>query len=601
MHFNSPLRRLGRALGVASAGPRVGHRRVEFFNNSAERDKAVARNNILARHVKPVTSQDGEEGVLRHIVEKLGIQQGWCVEFGAWDGKYHANTRDLVHNSGWHAVFIEPHSGAYAKLVDNYRDRSDVHCLKTFVGFEGDIALDSILATTPIPTEFDLLVVDVDGDDWHIWEACTRYRAKVVMIEINPFCPPDLRFVKQKGAPGFASASLLSICELGRDKGYELICVVGGNAILVEKKYFPLFEIPDNRPEAMFSSYAYTRLFQGYDGTLHFAGNHELIWRHQKDETGEIKRVQVSDEDIQVLPRGLRVFRPRLTYDNPFLAEHAGKLDPSRVPANRLLKHQRNQTSECGEDGILEQIFETIGSGGRYCVDVGANDGVAFSNTRTLLKERGWSGTLIDKDPEAVARLRSLYDGAGAVKVVEAEVRSRGANSLDALLSRAGAPRDIDLLCIDIEGNDYHVWASVRRSPRVVVIDFNPTVSNDVLLVQQDDPSVHDGASLLALIELGKAMGYELAAATTWNAVFVRTDQFPKLGLSDNGIDRMYYPVFETRVFWSINSYLNVSGCTRLIRHNYAFHPDQLQPVPPDLRNLPYKDGLDGAFLSTFF
>ena len=73
MHFNSPLRRLGRALGVASAGPRVGHRRVEFFNNSAERDKAVAHNNILARHVKPVTSQDGEEGVLRHIVEKLGI------------------------------------------------------------------------------------------------------------------------------------------------------------------------------------------------------------------------------------------------------------------------------------------------------------------------------------------------------------------------------------------------------------------------------------------------------------------------------------------------------------------------------------------------
>ena len=112
--------------------------------------------------------------------------------------------------------------------------------------------------------------------------------------------------------------------------------------------------------------------------------------------------------------------------------------------------------------------------------------------------------------------------------------------------------------------------------------------------------SARAGASLLALIELGKAMGYELAAATTWNAVFVRTDQFPKLGLSDNGIDRMYYPVFETRVFWSINSYLNVSGCTRLIRHNYAFHPDQLQPVPPDLRNLPYKDGLDGAFLSTF-
>jgi hypothetical protein len=601
MHFNSPWRRLARALGVKSAGPVVGPRRVEFINDSAERERAVAANNVLARYVRPITSQDGEEGVLRHVVETLGIERGWCVEFGAWDGIYHANTRDLVHNSGWHAVFIEPHSGAFAKLVDNYRDRSDVHCLNTFVGFEGDIALDALLGKTPIPIDFDLLVIDVDGDDWHIWEACTRYRAKVVVIEFNPFCPPDLRFVKEKGGPGFASASLRSVCELGNSKGYELIGVIGGNAIMVDKKYFDRFPIPDNRPQAMFSSYAYTRLFQGYDGTLHFAGNHELIWRHQKDEAGRINRVQVCDEDIQVLPKGLRVFRPRLTYDNPFLAEHAGALDRSRVPANKLLVHQHNRTSECGEDGILAHIFSVIGGGGRYCVDVGANDGIAFSNTRTLLHEQAWRGTLIDKDAEAIARAQALYRGVDGVTAVHAEVRSRGADRLDAILSRAGAPRAIDLLCIDIEGNDYHVWASTRRSPRVVVIDFNPTVPNDVLLVQQDDDTVHDGASLRALIELGKAIGYELAAVTTWNAIFVRADQFAALGISDNGIDRMYYPVFETRAFWSINSCLNISGCNRLVRHNYVFQPDQIQPVPPDLRNLPYKDGLDGAFLSTFF
>src|SRR5579871_690223 len=103
MHFNSPWRRLGRALGVKSAGPVVGPRRVEFINTSAERERVVAENNVLARYVRPITSQDGEEGVLRHVVETLGIEQGWCVEFGAWDGIYHANTRDLVHNSGWHA------------------------------------------------------------------------------------------------------------------------------------------------------------------------------------------------------------------------------------------------------------------------------------------------------------------------------------------------------------------------------------------------------------------------------------------------------------------------------------------------------------------
>ncbi|HTR88268.1 MAG TPA: hypothetical protein VMI56_27550 [Reyranella sp.] len=601
MHFNSPLRRWGRALGIGSEKFPLGPRRVEFINPRPEQEKAVAKNNILAKYARPVTSQDGEEGVLRHIVETLGISEGWCVEFGAWDGTRDSNVRDLIHTSGWHAVLIEPHSAAFARLVETYRDRPDVHCLHGFVGFEGDIALDALLARTPIPTSFDLMVIDVDGDDWHIWEACTRYRAKVVMIEINPFCPTDLPFVKEKGAPGLGAASLRSVCELGKAKGYELVCAMGNNAILVEREYFARFAIPDNRPEAMFASYAFTRLFQGYDGTLHFAGNHELIWRHQKDEAGRIGRVQVADEDIQPLPKGLRVFRPRLTYDNPFLAEQAGKIDRARVPSNRLLEHQANRTSECGEDGILAHIFGVLGEGGRTCVDVGANDGVAFSNTHTLLEERGWSGTLIDKDADAVARLRTLYQGKAGIRIEQAEVRSRGPNSIDALLSRAGAPRDIDLLCIDIEGNDYHLWASLRRRPRVVVIDFNPTVPNDVLLVQQDDPTVHDGASLRALIELGQAMGYELAAATSWNAIFVRADLFGQLGVTDNTIDRMYYPVFETRAFFSINSYMSIAGCNRLFRHNYVFQADAIQPIPPDLRNLPFQEGPGEPVISTFF
>ena len=135
----------------------------------------------------------------------------------------------------------------------------------------------------------------------------------------------------------------------------------------------------------------------------------------------------------------------------------------------------------------------------------------------------------------------------------------------------------------------------------MVVIDFNPTVPNDVLFVQQDDSSVHDGASLRALIELGTAMGYELAAATTWNAIFVRRDLFGALGVIGNSIGRMYYPVFETRAFWSINSYLNTLGCDRLVRHNYIIDPERIQPVPANLRNLPYKGGLDWALISTFF
>jgi hypothetical protein len=49
------------------------------------------RNNHLLRYAKVVTSQDGEDGVIDEIMRRLGIAKGWCVEFGAYDGKTDAN------------------------------------------------------------------------------------------------------------------------------------------------------------------------------------------------------------------------------------------------------------------------------------------------------------------------------------------------------------------------------------------------------------------------------------------------------------------------------------------------------------------------------
>jgi len=92
-----------------------------------------------------------------------------------------------------------------------------------------------------------------------------------------------------------------------------------------------------------------------------------------------------------------------------------------------------------------------------------------------------------------------------------------------------------------------------------------------------------------------------LAAATTWNAIFVRRDLFGKLEIKDNSIDKMYYPIFEMRVFWSINCYLHISGCNRLVRHNYVFDPEQIQPIPANVRTIPYASELGGGVNSTFF
>lgn len=582
---------------------RAGKRRLEVVY--PDRKAASARiqyNNPLSERARKVTSQVGEDGVIAAVLERLSIDKGWCVEFGAWDGKYHSNTWNLVHNKGWKAVYIEANQGAFEQLIENSAGLPDVHCLNEFIEIEGPTSLDGLLARTPIPTDFEFLVIDIDSNDWHIWKSLAGYRPKVVMIEFSEFCPADIFYVKDPAAPGPSSASLTAVCELGKQKGYVLVAVIGGNAIFVVSELSSHFDLRDNSPKGMFQDFANTRLFQSYDGTLLLAGNRELIWRHQRDRSGEIKRINVTDEDIQVLPRGLRVFRPRLSYNNPFLDEHAGRLDRSRVPSNRLLQYQSNVTSEGGEDGIIAHIFEKLGPGAQYCVEVGAYDGVKFSNTHSLIRDRGWGGLLLEKDAAAFEHLRERYKGSPKVQTILAEVSTSGETSLARLLADAGAPTEVDFLCIDVEGNDYNLWASLTRyRPRVVMIDFNPTISNDVLFVQEDSPQVNDGSSLRAMIELGTALGYELAAVTTWNAIFVRRDLFGRLDLQDNSIDQMYYPVFEMRVFWSINCYFHVVGCDRLVRHNYVFDPEQIQPIPANVRTIPYSNGLGGEPASTFF
>ena len=601
--IDNVLRWMDRFFRPELARFRSGKRRLEVIHSdeAAERER-IERNNPLIRHAKSITSQVGEDGVIAHILERLEIAGGWCVEFGAWDGKFNANTWDLVHNRGWKAVYIEANQTAFAKLVENSSSLPDVYCINEFIEINGSKSLDALLARTPLPADFDFLVIDIDSNDWHIWKSLQGYRPKVVMIEFSEFCPPEIYYVKDPVAPGPSSASLSAVCDLGRQKGYDLVAVVGGNALFVLHEYASLFEIRDNSPRGMFRSFANTRLFQSYDGTLFMAGNRELIWRHQRDRNGEIKRIHVTDADIQVLPEGLRVFQPRLTYRNTFLEENAGRLDRSRIPSNRLLDFQNNVSSECGEDGILEHLFDRLGAASRYCVEVGANDGISFSNTFALIRDRGWSALMIESDAAAYRKLKNTYRGSERVRTVNATVASTGPNSLGNLLARASAPTEIDFLCIDVEGNDYHLWANLRGyRPRVVMIDFNPTIPNDVLFVQEDNALKNDGASLSALIELATVLGYELAAATTWNAIFVRRDLFGKLGIGDNSIDKMYYPVFEMRVFWSINCYLHISGCDRLVRHNYVFDPEQIQAIPANVRTIPYSSELGGGPASTFF
>jgi len=253
----------------------------------------------LLEHRSDVHSQNGEDGVIGKILEILPAGDQWCVEFGAWDGRYLSNTWNLIENKGFSAVLIEGNPGKFGELRENCSAFPGVIPLNRFVGFTEKDGLDAILAETPIPRDFDLLSIDIDGNDYHVWKAVTLYRPKSVCIEYNPTIPTEVHFVQDADPSVSQGNSLRALTELGKSKGYELVSVLPLNAIFVRSEYFRLFGIRDNRPETLRKDAdLVTYLFSGYDGSVLLRGYRKLPWHG----------LEMKESEFQILPKFLRAY-----------------------------------------------------------------------------------------------------------------------------------------------------------------------------------------------------------------------------------------------------------------------------------------------------
>jgi len=189
----------------------------------------------------------------------------------------------------------------------------------------------------------------------------------------------------------------------------------------------------------------------------------------------------------------------------------------------RLADHAANVYSQFGEDGILARIFELLGTGAKTCIEFGAWDGLHLSNTATLWQKQDWKAVLIEADAERHALLVANSKGYDC-QCIHARVEPAGANTLDAILRREAPGLAIDLLSIDIDGDDYFVLASLEARPRVIVCEYNPTIPPHLDLVPK--PGNYFGCSALALVRLAETKGYRLVAVTDTNCFFVRAADF---------------------------------------------------------------------------
>lgn len=233
----------------------------------------------LNQYESNVTSQSGEDGIIEKILETLGETDGWCVEFGAWDGKHLSNTYNLTENKGYSAVLIEANPEKFTTLDKTYKNKPEIVTLNAFVGFDEDDNLDTLLEPTAIPETFDVLSIDIDGNDYHVFAAMTRYKPKIVVVEFNHTIPSHIDFVQEKNPSVAQGASLAAMIRLGKSKGYEAVATTRTNVLFVDERYFPLFKISDNSPDAIRRERSHlTYVFCGFDGTIFVHGNQELNW-----------------------------------------------------------------------------------------------------------------------------------------------------------------------------------------------------------------------------------------------------------------------------------------------------------------------------------
>lgn len=171
-----------------------------------------------------------------------------------------------------------------------------------------------------------------------------------------------------------------------------------------------------------------------------------------------------------------------------------------------------NVNSQFGEDGIIAAFFSRYGTTNRHCFEVGAADGVFFSNTLELRKA-GWSAVLMEPDAQAYASL--LAHAGPSVRCVKTKVGPEG-RRIDDVLRHYGCPVDMDLGIIDIDGADYWAWQDMTAyRPRLMMVEFGQcTPGLEPPLLESKKQAGEE-----AIMQLAVHKGYEPLVRTRVNLI----------------------------------------------------------------------------------
>lgn len=205
----------------------------------ARTDPSLFATSDLTRFEAKVYSQNGEDGVIIEIMNRIDTTNKYFVEFGIQTG-HEGNCVFLADVLGWNGLFIEADSEAYRTLERKYVSTSGITTLQASVTPSN---VNDIFRSCGVPPEPDIVSIDIDGNDIWVWAALDEFRPRVVVIEYNSsldtsltLCQPYTEGGSWNLTSGFGSA-LGALDMVAVKKGYALVHTdqAGVNAFYVRK------------------------------------------------------------------------------------------------------------------------------------------------------------------------------------------------------------------------------------------------------------------------------------------------------------------------------------------------------------------------------
>lgn len=222
--------------------------------------------------------------------------------------------------------------------------------------------------------------------------------------------------------------------------------------------------------------------------------------------------------------------------------------------SKNILDYEFKVFSQWGEDGIIAFLINNLNIENKFFVEFGVENYVE-SNTRFLLKKNNWSGLIIDSSIKNIDFIKNdqIY-WKHDIKALCEYITKKNINKI---LMNNTYMRNIGLLSIDIDGNDYWIWNEITSiNPSIVIIEYNSLLGKDKSLVvpykedfnrsKEHYSNIYYGASLSALTKLANIKNYALVGCNSAgnNAFFVK-----KKLLNEKVQEREVDEVFQLRKF----------------------------------------------------